>query len=35
MACGHLQRLVGLGLLRVSDVPPVRYVFETVWKVLR
>ena len=35
MACGHLQRLVGQGLLRVTDTPPVRYVYEPNWKGLR
>jgi len=35
MACGHLRRLVGEGLLRVTDVPPVRYVYEAVWRGLR
>ena len=35
MACGHLQRLAGEGMLRVTATPPVRYVFEPVWKGLK
>jgi len=35
MACGHLQRLVTEGLLRVTDTPPVRYIYEPVWKGLK
>jgi glyoxylase-like metal-dependent hydrolase (beta-lactamase superfamily II) len=32
MACGHLQRLVGLGLVREVLEPPVRYIWEPEWK---
>ena len=35
MACGHLQHLVGLGLVSVSDTPPVRYRYEPSWKGLK
>jgi glyoxylase-like metal-dependent hydrolase (beta-lactamase superfamily II) len=35
MACGHLERLVALGLLRVTDTPPVRYIYEPRWKGLK
>ncbi|MGN6368572.1 MAG: MBL fold metallo-hydrolase [Phycisphaerae bacterium] len=35
MACGHLQRLVDLGLLRSTDTPPVRYMCDPRWKGLK
>ncbi|MCL2646897.1 MAG: MBL fold metallo-hydrolase [Phycisphaerales bacterium] len=35
MACGHLQHLVGQGILRVTNTPPVRYMYEPIWKGLR
>ncbi len=35
IACGHLQRLVGNGILRATDVPPVRYFYEPVWRGLK
>ncbi len=35
MACGHLQRLVEMGRVRVSETPPVRYVVEEKWRGLK
>jgi glyoxylase-like metal-dependent hydrolase (beta-lactamase superfamily II) len=35
MACGHLQRLTALGLVRHDDNRPTRYYAETTWRGLR
>jgi len=35
MACGHLQRLVSRGLVRMTDDRPTRYIAEKEWRGLR
>jgi glyoxylase-like metal-dependent hydrolase (beta-lactamase superfamily II) len=35
MACGHLQRLANVGLIRLTEGRPPRYIIEDAWRGLR